>query len=138
MPNDLLAFASADSRGTNALADPVLVADGDDLLGQRFLLELYREKGVDLYGGDRGCRFLTAARNGLLSTESDVFSQFSLAMLDVSRNLRADEDPSDPSATRFASAEIFSVLVNPGSLSLVVRVRSLAKATSEVTVTLPA
>lgn len=123
---------------TELLADLALPAASGTLLtgirklAQRFLLELFTERGSMRYLPDRGCDFLTAARQGRLRTPFDVLAAFSAALVDIRQNLTSEETDADPPDEQFADATVAALTVRPGFLALTLRITSQAGTSREV------
>lgn len=128
---DVMAFQDVVGPGKEARLTPSLVTGGGTVctgiqkLAQRFLLELLTEQGTILHLPERGTRFLPNLRRGI-RTELDVFTAFGFAVANAARNLRADETTADPDDERFARAELTSVALLPGHVTLHIRLTSRA------------
>lgn len=109
-----------------------LVITGIRKLAQRFLIELLTEQGSLIYQPARGSTFMTEARSGTFRTTADVLAAFSSALSDISGNLVREEAEDDPPDEQFASAEVISVSLDNGRVTLVVRVTSEAGSSREV------
>jgi hypothetical protein len=113
-----------------ALADETTggeIVTGIQKLAQRFMLELFTENGTMSYLPDRGCSFMTEARQGGWQTTIDVMAAFSAAIVDISKNLLNEESSLDPDDERYKSAELLSVTLSAGSLAITVKLTSLAE-----------
>ena len=129
---DLLAFDGLELGG-EVLLEQVLaqpgkggkVITGIQKLVQRFLLEVFKEKGSDPYS-DRGTEFMTEARSGYMTTVVDVHGAFARAILLTGINLKAEESESDPDDERYDYAEIVQVQLIQGTARIWVRLYSLA------------
>lgn len=130
---DILAFDGL-GMGREVLLEQVLaqpgksgkVITGVQKLVQRFLLELFKEKGSDPYS-DRGTDFMIEARSGFMVSIADVHGSFARAILTVSINLRAEEFDTDPNDERWGSAEILEVELIQGTARIWVKLFSRAK-----------
>jgi hypothetical protein len=128
---DVAAFQGTAPRG-DVLLQQRLCAEGEGglivagvvKLGQRFLLELLTPQGSMRHRPSRGSTFLTELQSGYIRTTTDLFAAFSRALLDVRRNLRADETDADPADERLLSSEILSVELQGDSAVVSVRVTS--------------
>ncbi len=137
---DVLAFQS----NANAAASQNIIEDGNNgvlvtgpkKLAQRFILELMTEKGSITYRPTRGTYFVTEAKAAQLNNEIDVYTSFSLALLDMSNNLIGEESVNDPSNERYKNAEIQSISVRPGSITIGVKVVSLAGTFTNISIPL--
>ena len=101
-------------------------------LSQRFTITFLNEPGsikYDYPGFDtaRGTTFMQDLREGRLHTEAEVFSAFALAELQAREQLRAEETADDPDDERYDYAELTSVLLGSGSLTLQVSLYSKAE-----------
>lgn len=130
---DVLAFDDA-KLGGEALLTQALVKPGQSgalitgisKLAQRVLIELLTEKGSLYYDPARGTSLITAFRAGLIQTTQDLQSTFALAELDVRLNLGLEETTEDPDDERYASMELLSVSISQDTVSLSIKVNSLA------------
>jgi len=102
---------------------------GIEKLLQRFTIELLTEESTLVYLPDRGTGFITSARTGFWRTTGDVQDAFSLALVDINNNLRAEESVSDPDDERFDNAELLSVSLLGDSVKMSVKITSLAGTT---------
>lgn len=136
---DLLAFDGAKTSG-EAQLEMVLAQPGESgkitagiqKLVQRYLLEFATERGSLPYDEERGTNFLYEARSGIFTSSVDVLGAFARAHSFVLENLVGEEVDSDPDDERLASAEVESVAFSPGSVSLRIRITSLAGDTRQV------
>lgn len=130
---DYLAF-----RGVAALGDQQLglalysedtsgqICVGVQKLAQRWALEFLTEAGSMPYLPERGCAFMALVRSGRLRNQADVLAAFSAADIYIERNLRNEEDDTLPDDERFQSAELTTVAILPGYLSMHVMITSRA------------
>ena len=102
---------------------------GIEKLLQRFTIELLTEEGTLVYLPERGTGFMTSARTGFWRTTGDVQDAFSLSLIDIRNNLQAEESTSDPDDERFDNAELLSVSLFGDSVTLSVKIISLAGTT---------
>lgn len=102
---------------------------GIEKLVQRFAIELLTEATTLTYLPARGTEFITAARSGQWQTTGDVKSAFNSSLVSLAENLQAEEDAADPADERFGSAELISVSLFGDSVTLSVRITSLAGTT---------
>lgn len=143
-PYDVLAYYGT-AQPDFALLNPVLAlpgAGGEVVAGilklsQRFLLELLTEKGSMPYLPQRGNTFIARAREGSLRTQFDALAAFSAALLDIRTNLQSEEKDTDPDDERYADAQINSITVYPGRLTLNVSVSSRAGTSRKVIAPIP-
>lgn len=130
---DVLAFAGA-VPGHDTLVSQVLALPGQGgqictgvvKLAQRFLLELLTPVSSLLYLPTRGTDFLPQALQGALRTPAAVMVALSAALVDVQKNLQAEETGLEPLDERYASASVLSVAVASGQVSVSIQVNSLA------------
>lgn len=130
---DILAFDGLE-LGKEVLLEQTLaqpgkggkVITGVQKLVQRFLLEVFKEKGSDPYS-QRGTEFMTEARSGFMNSVTDVHGAFARAILTAGINLRAEESSSDPDDERFSEAEILQVQLEFGVARIWVKLLSLAE-----------
>ena len=136
---DILAFEGAKAFGS-ALLDQTLALEGEggkvcagiQKLAQRFLIELFTERGTLTYQPTRGTDFMTRAKQGSLRTSQDVLAAFSAALVDVRRNLQAEESEDEPDDERYQDANILSVFTQPGEIKISLEVFSLAGSSRKV------
>jgi len=136
---DILAYQNAPGTGevltVQALAQESndgQICTGVQKLAQRFLLELLTETGSLAYQPERGCQFMIDARMSLFNSQYDVLASYSASLVDIQKNLQAEESLSDPADERFRNAEAVSVNFSPGSASITMRVTSMAGTSREV------
>jgi len=67
------------------------ICSGLHALIQRFVIELFTEKGSFRFAPQRGCSFLSALRSGVLRTEANVLLHFNLAAVNIYTNLKQQE-----------------------------------------------
>lgn len=130
---DVAAFQGTQEQGEvlllQALAEPGgsgKVATGLVKLGQRFLLELLTEQGSMPFQTTRGSTFMTELRTGRVRTPADLSAAFHRALINVRRNLIADELDDDPGDERYESAEIAGLELTAGEAKLYIRLTSLS------------
>lgn len=136
---DVMAYQGVVPSGEALLSPDLITADnggmvctGTQKLAQRFLLELLTEKGSIPYQEDRGCEFITDARNGVFRTAADVLASFSAALLDIENNLLEEEADDEPDDEKYASAEVLSVSLATNVAAVTVRVTSVAGSSRKV------
>lgn len=130
---DVLAFDNAKVSGEAQLSQSLVlpgqsgaVITGIQKLVQRFLIELLTEAASLNYQPLRGTQFITAIRAGVVRTSADLFSQYTLAELDVRQNLQAEESATDPKDERYSSAELLSASLFGDTATLRINVVSVA------------
>ncbi len=109
---------------------------GSAKLAQRFLLHLFTRKGSMRYRPRQGCMF-AANLAAAAATETDVFVAFAAALRDVRTNLQAEELATDPADERFAGARVERLTVARSSVTMAIRVTTLAGSTVDLAVPLP-
>lgn len=95
-------------------------------LAQKFLLLFFTEQGSVKHLPTYGTEFMVQARQGFLRTEIDVRAAFAEALIDIAEQLREEEDPNDPDDEKFDTAELISVVVEPGFVAIYCRLLSQA------------
>lgn len=100
---------------------------GAQKLAQRWAIEFLTERGSLPGLPERGCLFMTLARQGRLRTQIDVISAFTTAGLLLQQNLRNEEYIGMPDDERFLSADLLSAAVLPGYVQLHVMINSRAE-----------
>tara|TARA_Y100000004_G_scaffold112868_1_gene126745 strand:+ start:152 stop:637 length:486 start_codon:yes stop_codon:yes gene_type:complete len=130
---DVLAFSGAKLSGDTLLAQELvsdtnsgLLITGIEKLVNRFLIELLTEKGSLDYALDRGTFFMTQLRLGLVRTTSDLFTQFSVAEIDLRGQLQGEELDTDPDDERYASASVLSSSLLGDTMTLSLNIVSRA------------
>jgi len=133
---DYLAFRNVAPRGDRQLGmflyddnDNGQICVGAQKLAQRWALEFLTETGSMPGLPDRGCTFMTRARQGRLRTQADVIAAFNTSGLAITRNLRNEEYADMPLDEQFRSADLLSVAVLPGYTELHVMITSRAETT---------
>jgi len=130
---DLLAFDGAKASGEAKLI-PALVLPkqsgalitGIQKLVQRFLLELLTERGSLEYQPTRGTFFLTRIRAGIVRTSQDLFSEFTIAEVELKNSLMLEESNTDPSDERYLEARLLSASLFGDQATLNIQVTSRA------------
>jgi hypothetical protein len=127
---DVAAFAL--DLKTGALT-PTIAANGSGdvtagwyALANRFAVELFTGLGSIPFAAERGCDFLTDARANRWRTSVDVRQSFYSALVEVSRNLRGEEDDDDPDDERYDQAELQDLVVTRTTVNLTVDLKSRA------------
>jgi hypothetical protein len=139
---DYLAFQPVADR-SDGLQDMALYAEsssgkictGAQKLAQRWALEFLTERGSMPYRPDRGCDFMTDVRQGRVRTQSDLLSNFVLASLEITRNLRREEYEEMPDDERFDQAILTNATLQPGYADL--RVTVVSRAGTSRTIVFP-
>lgn len=109
------------------------VCTGVQKLAQRWALEFLTEKGtMGFHLKNRGSEFIKWYRSGRLRTEFDVQAYFNFAAQQVRSNL-VNEEPDDmPADERLGLANLDSLSIAAGYLSLHVTVTSVAGTSRKV------
>jgi hypothetical protein len=102
------------------------VIAGIEKLMQRYTIELFTELATLTYLPSRGSSFMIDARSGYWRTGGDVQESFSRASLTLADNLILEEKSTDPEDERFGSAELQAVSLLGDSVSLRVKITSVA------------
>lgn len=84
-------------------------------LAQRFLLSLLTPRGSVRHYPSRGSTFLVELRAQRVRTASDLLGAASRGLVDVRRELAADERDTDPLDERFGGASVTRVELNSGT-----------------------
>lgn len=108
------------------------ICTGIQKLAQRWTIEFLTENGSMRFLPNRGCRFMTDVRLGRLRTEAEVETSFLFSMVPVGQNLTNEEDEEMATDERFASAELLAIAIQPGYLSLSVKINSQAGTSRKV------
>ena len=112
------------------------VIAGIEKLVQRYTIELFTELATLTYLPSRGSSFMIDARAGFWRTGGDVQESFSRASITIADNLVLEENATtDPADERFGSAELQAVSLLGDSVSLRVKITSVAE--TSFTVLLP-
>ena len=102
------------------------VCAGINKLIQRWVLEFLTEAGSMPYAADRGCQFLTELYGGQLQSLIDVETAFMFAAIDVQRNLVNEEDDTWFDDERFDTATLLQATLAGDTVSLSVKISSVA------------
>jgi hypothetical protein len=109
-----------------------LIIAGVVKLAQRWVLEFLTERGTIFYEQNRGTDFYTFARLGFFRTVLEAEQQFFSALIDLRRNLIAEETEDMPDDERYFGTELFSITLVPDLLVIRARVYSVAGNSREV------
>lgn len=130
---DILALRGAARTGKTLLTQNLFDEDssgqictGVQKLAQRWILEFLTETGSMQFLLQRGCDFMTSVRRGRMRTEADVAAEFNFALIDIQRNLLAEETDEMPDDERYNGAELTALAILPGFLQLTVKIMSRA------------
>lgn len=128
---DIVAFQGSQPRGEVQLQQTFAlpgtggtIATGIVKLGQRFLIEILTERGSLRHRPARGSTFMVEVRSQYIRTATELYAAFARGLLDVRRNLRAEESDSDPLDEQYGGAEIVSIELQAGNAKVFVAVRS--------------
>lgn len=99
------------------------VAAGVQRLVQVVGVLLLTEKGSDPYNADKGTTFMVAVRQGRVSTDMDVQTEFGIAAEEIVRQIATSQPDTTPSDEILRKLELknFFVDSNAGRLLLVVK-----------------
>jgi len=131
---DVIAFQDAGfdilkltSQSIFSPADVASLCTGIQKLVQRWLLEFLTNRGsMGFHLANRGTDFLRVFRNRAFSTESEVRSQFNFASVAVYQNLLREWTANTPDDEKLASATLTGVTIQPGFLTLAIRIDTVA------------
>ena len=136
---DVLALRGAVAAGSVELTQSLFdgAVDGEICVGiqklaQRWILEFLTENGSMRFQPDRGCRFVTDLKTGRLRTIADVVTSFGFSAFTITNNLQLEETDEMPDDERFDRAELVETTISGDTVSLRVRVVSLAEDVREV------
>ena len=136
---DVLALRGAQSSGDVQLSQDLFdeessgeICTGVQKLAQRWVLEFLTIRGTLAFLPDRGTDFVQQVRDGVLRSDPDVVTAFTLASIALRRNLRTEEDVAMPTDELFGNATLDSITLLPGFLSLGVTVNSQAGTSRQV------
>lgn len=136
---DILIYDGQQPSG-DTLVEPVLAQPGQGgkivtgimKLAQRFLMELLTERGSLKYQPLRGTTFMIQANTGGLRTTFDAEQAFQSELIDIKRNLRAEDSPKDPPDERLQDAQIQAVTILQGLVIYHILLTSQAGTTRKV------
>jgi hypothetical protein len=111
----------ADANSTGA------ICTGLQKLAQRFLITFLNEKGSLKYSPKVGTNFMTKLRQGRIHNEIDMSAAFSLAEMDVRRQMITEESNTDPEDEKYLRAELTGMQVIAGYANLTIALRSRSK-----------
>lgn len=131
---DILAFSGVTETGDVLLSQTLFnnqhsgeVCTGVQKLSQRWLLEFMTRRGsMGFHLQGRGSDFLRWADQGTLRSEFDVRAYFNFAAQQVKTNLTAEDDDQTPDDERLSHSVLEQIAVQPGVLSLRIRIVSLS------------
>lgn len=135
---DLLALRGGAPNSSAPLSQTLFGADaagevctGVQKLAQRWVLHFLTIRGSMPFL-DRGCDFMLEARQGLLRTEADVETAFTIATAEVERDMQNEEPLTAPADERLESATLLSIGLLGQSLELRVEITSVAGTSARV------
>lgn len=141
---DVLALQGAKPRGEVLLQQQLFsqtsygeICTGIQKLAQRFIMEFCTITGTMPFDGARGCRFMREFYNGRLRTEGQIRTAFAFSEVEVSRNLRAEEDDTMPDDERYDYAELLRTAILPNLIRIDIGLVSLAGSSRSVILPLP-
>jgi len=115
--------------GTDSGGD---VCTGIQKLAQRWVLGFLTIRGTMKFLPALGTDFLREGRRGQFRTEADIVAAFGFAMVPLGKQLRNEERADQPNDERYGGAELLRVTLTGDSMSLTVRISSLAGTSREV------
>lgn len=135
VPLDISVLHITDEKGTSPASMSILEKGGGACYGlqklcQRFAMALLTEKGSMKFMPDRGCNFVKMIRNA--QNESYVRSAFTLACVEVRKQLVDEETDSMKTSERFGSAELTDVSFWFDTISMTIRLYSQDGNSSDV------
>jgi len=141
---DLLVFQGVKAAGEQsielAFGEAGEIVTGIQKLVQSFTTLFLTRLGSVPYNEELGSEFVTAMQRSRIRDESDVRSEFALAVEQVRQVLVADAEENDPPDDEtFDSAELVNFELDSAAslLSLVVRVNSVAGTSRQVILPVP-
>lgn len=131
---DIIAFANAGFNElkltTQSIFDDVgagLLCTGVQKLSQRWLLEFLTVRGsMGFHLATRGTDFLRVFRNRQFNSETEVRSQFNFANVLIYQNLLKEQTDSTPDDEKLATATLTGVTIQPGFLTLSIKITTVA------------
>jgi hypothetical protein len=102
------------------------VCTGVQKLAQRWVLEFFTVTGSIPFQPRRGVDFLRVARRGGFRSEADVIAEYNFAAVQIKQTLQNEEVAAMQDDERLLTDELLELLLEPGRLSLKVRLTSVA------------
>lgn len=135
VPLDISVLHIVDEKGTYPASMSLLEKGGGACYGlqklcQRFAMLLLTEKGSMKFMPERGCNFIKMVQNA--QNESYVRSAFTLACVDLKKQLVEEENDSMRDSERFSSAELTDVSFWFDTISISIRLYSRDGNSSDV------
>ena len=132
--NDYNVFRQTKAPGTAQRLELALISSTDNgqictgihKLMQRFLLILFLKKGSFRYDINRGTTFMLDAERGYWNTTAAVRLSFTTAKDSARRQLKSEQQITDPSDEIFAEVELNDVMLGDGRVSLTMTLTSEA------------
>lgn len=128
---DIVAFQGSQPRGEVQLQQILVppgsggsISTGIVKLGQRFLIELLTIRGSVPHKPGRGSTFMGEVQSQYIRTVTDLYAALARGLLDVRRNLQAEESEDDPDDERFGGAQIVNVELQAGNAKVFIAVSS--------------
>jgi hypothetical protein len=128
---DILAFQGAKPRGETQLQQTLVAAGSGGAivtgilkLSQRFLIELLTPRGSVPHRPTRGSSFMVEVSSQYIRTPMELEGAFARGLVDVRRNLQAEETADDPLDEQYGIAWVTSVEVQNGNAKIFIAIRS--------------
>lgn len=100
------------------------IATGIVKLGQRFLIELLTEQGSIPHRPARGSTFMVEIHSQYIRTPTELLGALARGLIDVRRNLLAEETATDPLDEQYGGASVVSVELQAGNAKVFIAVQS--------------
>jgi hypothetical protein len=128
---DFVAFQGSQPRGEVQLQQVLVlpgtggaISTGIVKLGQRFLIELLTVRGSVPHKPGRGSSFMGEVQSQYIRTVTELYAALARGLIDVRRNLRAEESPDDPLDEQYGTAQIVNVELQAGNAKVFIAVSS--------------
>jgi hypothetical protein len=126
---------NTDGTSIQALADSTcsgITVSGSSKLTQRVLTQLMTVNGSIPYAPNQGCSFISTLQVNGMASESDIFTAWGAAQIQLRPNLNLEESSSDPLDEKFQQAILNQIVITDELVTLDITIVSQANSAANV------